>query len=74
MDEYRAYVGLDVHKDTNRLDGPETAVRPICDALPTREGKEQGGHSDRARARGLHLGHCPRGAEQASPHPGDRLS
>ena len=42
----------------DRLDGPETAVRPICDALPTREGKEQGGHSDRARARGLHLGHC----------------
>ena len=54
--------------------GPETAVRPICDALPTREGKEQGGHSDRARARGLHLGHCLRGAGQASRHPVDRLS
>ena len=57
----------------DRMDGPETAMRPICDAVPTREGKEQGGHSDRARAHGLHLGHCPRGAGQASWHPGDRL-
>ena len=44
------------------LGGPETAVRSICEALPARQGQEQGDHGNRPRARGLHLGHCLRGA------------
>ena len=48
------------------LDGPETAVRPICE-LYHRGSQSQGGHSDRA-SRGLHLG-----VEVQGPHahPGE---
>lgn len=46
----------------------------LCEPPSTREGEEQGGHGDRGRARGLHLGRCLRGAGQASRHPVDRLN
>ena len=41
----------------DRLGGAEASVCPVCEALRTREGEEQGGHGDRARACRLHLGH-----------------